>query len=86
MRDFGVQSMKGSGCGWLLLFCHFKKEAQLSSSPAFTKGMSPMKGVVGNADFPQLMLAESSPSLAAAAKAGGVPGENYSLITSFTET
>lgn len=45
-----------------------------------------MKGVVGNADFPQLMLAESSPSLAAAAKADGVSGENYSLITCFTET
>lgn len=38
-----------------------------------------MKGVVGNADFPQLMLAENSPSPAAAARAGGVPGENYSL-------
>lgn len=66
--------------------CLFKKEAELSSSSAFTKRMCPMKEVVGNADFPQLMLAENSPSLAAAAKAGGVPGENYSLTTCFTET
>lgn len=64
--------------------CLLKKEAELSSSPAFTKRMCLMKGVVGNADFSQMMLAENSPSLAAAAKAGGVPGENYSLSTCFT--
>lgn len=43
------------------------------------------KGGVGNADFPWLPLAQV-PSRAAAAQARGVLGENYSLISHFTET
>lgn len=69
---------------FFFVFLRRKRSSVLFS--CLTKGMCLMKkGGVGNADFPWLPLAQV-PSRAAAAQARGVLGENYSLISHFTET